>query len=63
LIVKLRKNADNTLTVRIGSQVEHISLDGKDKAQVYDAVKWAIISKGVNLDSVDLIELLNKAMA
>jgi hypothetical protein len=58
--VKLIKNKDGTITVKVGRAVEHISTHGKDKAQIYDAVKYAAISKGVNLSDISLIEILNK---
>ena len=39
-------NADRTLTVRVGRARESIALDGKTKAEIYEAVKWALVSKG-----------------
>lgn len=60
--VKLRANADRTLTVRVGRHIEHVGLDGKDRGQVYDAVRYAAITQGVNLAAPDLTELLMLAL-
>ncbi len=61
--IKLRRNADDTLTVRVGRMVEHIGIEDKDHGQVFDAVKYALISKGVPFTEPDLVELLMKARA
>lgn len=58
LIVNVKRNRDGTITVRVGRAVEHFSTDGKTKAQVFDAVKWAVISKGAHLDDITLTEIL-----
>jgi hypothetical protein len=51
-------NRDNTITVRVGRQVESIGLEGKTKAQIFDAVKWAAISKGAVVSDVQITEML-----
>jgi hypothetical protein len=56
--VSIRFNRDQTITVRVGRQVEHVGIAGKEKAQVFDAVKWAVISKGLHLADADLAEIL-----
>lgn len=56
--LKVIRNRDNTITVRVGRQRESISLDGKNKAQVFEAVKWMAISKGAVVSDVQLAELL-----
>ena len=61
-IVTLRHNADSTLTIRVGRDIENISTEFKTHAQVFDAVKYAIISKGVNMDDVTIVELIRAAM-
>lgn len=53
-------NADNTVTIRVGRQVEYISLYGKSKAQVFDAVKYAAISKGAVISDIQLTEILTR---
>lgn len=58
----LRLNADQTLTVRFGRLVEHVALEGKTKGQIFDAVKYAAISKGVFIPDIDLTELLDAAV-
>ena len=60
-IVNLNLNKDNTLTVSVGKSVEHISLQDKTKAQIYDQVKYACISKDVNLSEASLTELIYEA--
>jgi hypothetical protein len=55
----IRRNTDGTITVRVGRHVEHISTD-RGKAETYDSVKYALISKGVNLTNVSLIEILDE---
>jgi hypothetical protein len=57
-IVTVRRNADQTYTIRIGSYVEHISSETKTKSELFDAIKYAIISKGVNLSDASIIELM-----
>jgi hypothetical protein len=51
-------NRDNTITVRVGRQVESIGLEGKTKSQIFDAVKWAAISKGAVVSDVQITEML-----
>jgi hypothetical protein len=60
LTFEVRKNADDTITVRVGKQVEHISCVHKSKGEVYDAVRWCLISKGVSPEEPSLIEMLHK---
>jgi hypothetical protein len=42
------------VTVRVGRMVEHISAAGKTPEELYDAIKWACISKGVSKDHEEL---------
>lgn len=59
--LRLRINQDGTLTVRVGRAVEHI--DGNlPRADVFDRVKYAAISKGVFVRDPDLVELLMEAV-
>lgn len=57
---KIDHNADNTWTVRVGRQVEHIDPHGKTRGEIFEALRWALISKGVFIDEVDLLELMDK---
>jgi hypothetical protein len=50
-------NKDNTITVRVGRAVEHISREGKTKAQLFDAVKYAALSKGALISDITLTEM------
>jgi hypothetical protein len=45
LIYTLRLNADGTLTIRVGRRVEYVTLAGKERGEIFDAVKYALISK------------------
>jgi hypothetical protein len=56
--VTVRWNADDTITVRIDRHVEHFDVAMKTKAELFEAIRWAIISKGVSLDEADLTEIL-----
>lgn len=58
--VKLRHNTDGTYTVRVERAVEHI--DGhQPKATVFEAIRWAAISKGVYLADDQIVELMHNA--
>jgi hypothetical protein len=41
----IRINRDGTLTIRVGRYVEHITLESKTKGELYDHVKYALVSK------------------
>ena len=53
-------NKDGTVTIRVGRQVEHISAVDKTPEELWQAIKWAAISKGIPSDSSMLIEIRNK---
>jgi hypothetical protein len=59
--LKVIRNKDETITVKVGRQVEHISTIGKDKATLFDQIKYAAISKGVNLPDVVLAEIIEES--
>jgi hypothetical protein len=46
-VYHLKINQDGTLTVRVGRHVESYELLGKNKAEIFDLVKWSLISKDV----------------
>jgi hypothetical protein len=52
----LRVNADGTLTIKVGRAVETIGLLGKERGEIFDQVKWALISKDVYVSEVRLTE-------
>lgn len=56
--LKLQRNKDGTITIRVGRAVEHISTTAKSKSEVFDAVKYAAISKGAVFTDVALTEML-----
>lgn len=55
---RISHNADGTITVKVGRMVEHIDPTGKDKGQVFDAVKTAAFSKGAKVSDVTITEIL-----
>jgi hypothetical protein len=60
--LKLSYNADDTITVRVGKARETISIDGKSRGQLWDAVRWSAISKGANLSPVEVTEALDAVL-
>lgn len=44
-IYNLRLNADGSLTVKVGRLVESVQVAYRSKSEIYDAVKYALISK------------------
>lgn len=58
-VAKVTRNPDNTWTIRVGRQVEHVSVEGKTRGEVFEHIRWALISKGVSLKEIDLIELMH----
>ena len=56
--LKLTLNADETLTVRVGRDVEHISVD-KSRGELFDSVKYLAMSKGARLSDVEITEALH----
>lgn len=59
-VAKVNRNADGTWTVRVGKQVEHIDPHGKSRGEIFDAIRWALISKGVNLEEINVVELMQE---
>jgi hypothetical protein len=53
-------NNDNTITIRVGRAVEHLSTNDKTKGQLFDAVKYAAISKGAIISDIQLTEILTQ---
>jgi hypothetical protein len=51
-------NSDDTVTIRVGRHVEHIDASTKTKVELFDAIKWAAISKGARISDVKLTELI-----
>ena len=45
VIYELRLTNDRVLTVIVGRFREPIDLLGKERGQIFDAVKWSLISK------------------
>jgi len=60
----LRLLNNNTIAVRVGRHREYVGIDGKTKGQIFDAVRWALISKNVVVSEArlteDLYELLRR---
>lgn len=55
---RISHNADGTITVKVGRMVEHIDPLGKDKGEVFDAVKTAAFSKGARVSDITITEIL-----
>lgn len=49
--LSIKKNADHTLTVRANNYTEHISIEGKNEDEVFDAVKWALVCANFDWNS------------
>lgn len=60
-VLTLRVNRDRTITVRCGRAVEHLSIDGKTKSALWDAVKYACVSKGHGMKDEELLVLFDRA--
>lgn len=41
----LNLNSDGTLTIKVGRQVEVIELLYKERGQIFEDVKWRLVSK------------------
>ena len=46
----LIENADRTITVKYGKYREYISREGKSPVELLDAIRWAAITAGANID-------------
>lgn len=56
-IYTLRANADSTLSIIVGRSREAISLYPEmERGEIFDKVKWALISKGVFISDQRLTE-------
>jgi hypothetical protein len=47
---------DHTLLIKVGRAVEHVDLQFKEKGQIFDYVKYALISKEVFISNARLTE-------
>lgn len=59
-VAQVYQNKDGTWTVRVGIQVEHINGFGKTPGEIFEAIRYALISKGVVLEDVELIEMMRQ---
>ena len=59
--VVIKRYADGTIGVKVGRQVEAISVTDKSKYELFEAVRWAIISKDYPITEVELTELMREA--
>jgi hypothetical protein len=57
--LKLTLNRDNTISVRVGRAVEHVSVEGKSRGEIFDAVKYLAMSKGARLSDVEITEAIH----
>ena len=56
----VRRNKDNTVTVRFGDYVEHFDISTKGMYETYEYIKYAMISAGLSPDGETLEELLRE---
>jgi len=58
----LTVNADGTLTIKVGRHVEVIELAYKERGQIFEDVKWRLVSKDAYVNdqvlTSDLYELI-----
>jgi hypothetical protein len=59
--LKLISNADGTLTLRRDRYIETIDLREKSPFERYEAIRWAALTAGVQLDEDHLAELVWRA--
>jgi len=57
-VAHINRNVDGTWTVRVGRKVEHVDPQGKTQGEIFEAVRWALISKGVIMEEVELVEIM-----
>lgn len=55
----LRITSDRTIRVKVGRMREYISLEHKSKGEIFDAVKYALLSKGAFVNDEILTEDLH----
>lgn len=58
---RITVNKDKTITVRVGRNVEHISISSKSHADLFYAVKYAALSKGAIISDIRIAEILTDA--
>lgn len=56
----VEQNNDGTWTVRVGRQVEHIDPAHKTPGELFEYIKYALISKGMTFDDVEIVDLMHK---
>jgi hypothetical protein len=56
----VRKNTDGTLTIKVGRKIEHFTIEGKSRAELYDLIRYAAIGAGVFLTKDGIEDILYK---
>jgi len=51
---------DRTVRVKVGRQREYVSMDNKSKGELFEAVKYALLSKDAFISEIRLIEDLRE---
>ena len=60
-IYTLRANADSTISVIVGRSREAISVyPGMERGEIFDKVKWALVSKDAFVSDIRLTEDLHE---
>lgn len=60
-VLRLRRNADGTVTLRCGRYVEHIDAANKGLVDTWDSVKIAAMTAGFHLTPEEIDELFREA--
>ena len=51
-----------TILIKVGRAIEYIGVEFKDKGQIFDCVKYALISKGVFVSNERLTQDLHEIL-
>lgn len=61
-IIRVRRNSDSTISIQAGRKYRYIDVACKEKAEVFDAVKYELITMDISLDDESLTELLHYSL-
>jgi hypothetical protein len=60
--VTIKKNKDQTITIRVGNYREYVSIESKTPMQILDAVRYAAITAGVTVSEEIIWEQLQSQL-
>jgi hypothetical protein len=55
--VSLRRNRDGTATFKYGGYVESFEINGKERDEVYEHIRWIAITAGIPLSKEVLLDM------